>query len=52
MVVLNLTKEQTQALVQLIDAGVRATGIQSVASASDLIQLITRAAQEAENGDA
>lgn len=46
MIVLKLTKEQTQALINLMDAGVRASGIQAVASAAELIQLITLAAQE------
>jgi hypothetical protein len=46
MIELKLTKEQLQALVGLLDAGVRSTGLQAVGAASELLQLITKATEE------
>lgn len=43
MITLTLTEKQLQALAGLIDAGVRASGLQAVASAAEIIALIEAA---------
>lgn len=50
MIEFKLTQEQVQALIQLIDAGVRGMGIQAVGSAAELLQIITNAANEENDG--
>jgi len=50
MIELKLTQEQVQALIQLMDAGVRDTGIQAVGTAAELLQIITNAANEGNDG--
>ena len=50
MIEFKLTQEQVQALIQLMDAGVRGTGIQAVGSAAELLQIITNAANEENDG--
>jgi hypothetical protein len=47
MVTLNLTEQQLQALVGLLDAGVRSTGLQSAPGAAELLGLIDQAVKEA-----
>jgi Spy/CpxP family protein refolding chaperone len=50
-ITLNLTEQQIQKLAGLIDAGVRASGLQAVASAAEIMALLeaaVAAAREAE----
>lgn len=51
MNILKLTDEQLQALVGLIDAGVRATGLRSVKDTASLMEVIERAEKEAVTAD-
>lgn len=46
MIVLNLTYDQTQALLGLMDQGVRATGLKGAVPASHLAMIIEAAVQK------
>lgn len=46
MVTITLNEQELQALVGLLDAGVRSTGLQSVTAASHLFQLIEAATKQ------
>ena len=46
MIELKFTQEQLQALVQLMDAGIRSTGINAVGSAHELLQVISEATNQ------
>lgn len=48
MVELKLTEQQLQALVGLLDAGVRSSGLQAVPGAAELLGLIDASVKEAQ----
>lgn len=51
MIKLELTKEELQALVGLLNAGVQATGLRAVKDAAVLIDKIEKAVEVANKGD-
>ena len=46
MITLTLNEQELQALVGLLDAGVRSTGLQSVTAAAHLFQIIEAATKQ------
>jgi len=46
MITLTLDEKELQALIGLLDAGVRSTGLQSVGAAAHLFQMIEAAAKQ------